>query len=73
MNFINRERNQTEVKLKEKDPESKRGKTKPGMMTITPKRDFTICHNDFYQELKKGKECDLPDIYIPNMKTEKVI
>jgi len=37
-------------------------------------RDFTICHNEFQLEIKKGDDLSkIPVKFIENLKTEKVL
>lgn len=41
---------------------------------LIAKKDFVICHNDYFKEIKKGDDIsDVPPIYIENLKTENVI
>ena len=40
---------------------------------VKPLKDFVIKHNAYYFELKKGESIEVPEIFIQNLKTEKVI
>ena len=44
-----------------------------GYIEITPLRDFTIAQNDIFIELKTGATASVPERFIQNLKTEKVI
>lgn len=45
-----------------------------GLTDETAKRDFVICQNDFYFEIKRGDSLDkVPVKYHDNLKTEGVI
>lgn len=49
-------------------------KEKPSKeVEVKPLKDFIIKHNDFYFELIKGEKISIPKMFIPNLKTEKVI
>jgi len=38
------------------------------------KRDFVICHNDYFKTIKVGDDLsDVPEMYWANLKTETVI
>lgn len=52
--------------------EKKEKKSKKGLVA---KKDFTICQNDFYLEIKKGDTINKEDVkqFLENLKTEKVI
>jgi len=44
------------------------------LMDQTAKKDFIICRNDYYREIKEGDDLsDIPLMYYANLKTEKVI
>ena len=48
-------------------------KPKKSTTEIKPKLDFIIKMNQFYYELKKGKKIEVNNIFLENLKTEKVI
>lgn len=54
----------------EKKDEKKEGKK---LKKIKPLKDFCFFHNGDLYDLKKGEEVELPEIFLPNLKTEKVI
>ncbi len=41
--------------------------------TIYPLRDFVIKMNEFYYDIKEGEEIEVHKMFLPNLKTEKVI
>lgn len=45
----------------------------PSTKEIKPLRDFHISCNDDNIEIKKGEKIRVPEKYLPNLKTEKVI
>ena len=57
-----------EVKETKEKAESKKSTQK-----IMPLKDFVVKHNGFYYEIKKGEEIEVEKVFIPNLKTEKVI
>jgi len=40
---------------------------------VIPSRDFVISHNGYYIELKEGVPCEVPPMFLENLKTEKII
>ena len=36
-------------------------------------KDFVVCHNEHYYEIKEGEEVKVPEMFLENLKTEKVI
>jgi len=44
-----------------------------GMKKINPLRDFTIVCNEHRIEIKKGEKIEVPQVFLDNLKTEKVI
>jgi hypothetical protein len=37
-------------------------------------RDFVICHNDYFRQIKEGEDLsDVPALYLENLKTEGVL
>lgn len=59
------------TKLREKDSESKKATS-----SVIAKKDFVICQNDCFLEIKKGDKIDdlkIPTKFIQNLKTEQVI
>lgn len=43
---------------------------------IIAKKDFVICHNEYFYDIKKGdniNELNIPKKFLENLKTEKVI
>lgn len=57
-----------EVKETKEKVENKKSTQK-----ILPLKDFILKHNSFHYEIKKGEEIEIEKIFIPNLKTEKVI
>lgn len=58
-------------KEKEEWQEKKSSKKKSSKIA---KRDFTIAHNEYFKEIKKGDDLsDIPEIYEQNLKTEGVL
>ena len=54
-------------------PEKKEEKKKKSKKLVA-KKDFVIHHNDFHLDIKEGDELkDLPEKFVENLKTEKVI
>lgn len=53
--------------------EKKEVKTKSEFTEIKPLKDFVICMNEFYYEIKKGEKIKVHKMFLPNLKTEKVI
>ena len=54
----------------------KNKKTKNVEKEIIARRDFVICQNEHYYEIKEGdnvKELGIPSKFYDNLKTEKVI
>lgn len=43
------------------------------LVSIKPLKDFVIKFNDFYYNIKKGEEIKVDKMFLPNLKTEKVI
>jgi len=43
------------------------------LVEINPLKDFVIHQNKYHKELKKGVKDKVPERYIQNLKTEKVI
>lgn len=44
------------------------------VLKLIAKKDFEICHNDYYRKIKVGDDLsDVPKKYLENLKTEKVI
>jgi hypothetical protein len=58
-----------ENEKQEKPSEVKKSKSK----NITPKRDFAFSFNGKDYDLKKGESVEIDPIFLPNLKTEKVI
>lgn len=48
-------------------------KKEPKFVSVIPLRDFHIVHNEHDIKLVKGEEQDVPNMFINNLKTEKVI
>ncbi len=48
-------------------------KTKSDLKKVMPLKDFVIKMNEFYYELKKGEAIEVHKMFLPNLKTEKVI
>lgn len=46
---------------------------KEKMVEVKPLKDHVIHHNQYHIELKKGVKAEVPEIFIPNLKTEGVI
>lgn len=59
----------------ETDEYAKRDKPEPlkGMIKVTPKKDWHIKFNEFDIQLKEGEEIEVPKMFEPTLKTEKVI
>lgn len=51
----------------------KLSKSKDGNVSIKPLKDFVIHHNDIHIELKEGEECEVPSMFLDNLKAEKII
>lgn len=48
--------------------------TKTNYAGVKAKKDFVICQNDYYKEIKAGDDIsDVPEVYHENLKTEQVI
>lgn len=45
----------------------------PATTEIMPLKDFHIVHNQYNLKIVKGKKCMLPNMFLKNMVTEKVI
>lgn len=48
-------------------------KTKNGLVSVKPLKDFVIHMNEFHYDLKKGEEIEVHKMFLKNLKTEKVI
>lgn len=51
----------------------KKKDSKKGMKKVKPLKDFKIVQNEHKIDLKKGEEIEVPEKFIQNLKTEKVI
>ena len=58
---------------KEEKTEVKVEKKKSGFKKVKPLKDFRIKFNQYDIVLKKGEEIEVPEIFLANLKTEKVI
>lgn len=61
--------------MEEKEEPKKKMKEKKssGMEKINPLKDHVINFNNVKIEIKKGESIEVPKMFIPNLKTEKVI
>lgn len=50
-----------------------KAEAKPELVSINPLKDFVFSFNKDKYELEKGKEIKIPKMFLPNLKTEKVI
>ena len=48
-------------------------KPKSDLIKIKPLKDFIIHMNEFHYELKKGESMEVHKMFLPNLKTEKII
>ena len=46
---------------------------KSSLVSIKPLKDFVIHMNEFHYDIKEGKEIKVHEMFLVNLKTEKVI
>jgi len=59
--------------MTEDKPKVKKGKKESDLIEIKPLRDFEFSFNEFHYNLKKGEITEVHKMFLPNLKTEKVI
>ena len=54
--------------------EAKASKKSYKREVLIAKKDFTICHNDYFKKIKEGDDIsEVPKMFHENLKTEKVL
>lgn len=53
--------------------EKEKVKDKKDLVEIKPLKDFVICMNEHLYDIKKGEKIKVPEMFLVNLKTEKVI
>lgn len=54
--------------------EKKAPTQKPAEKARIAKKDFVICQNQYRREIRSGEDIsDVPEVYLPNLKTEGVL